>query len=121
MSVFRRLLNLILLQGVVLIYSINTIVGKYASMQEFMSLRFIGFLCLEVAVLGVYAICWQQVIKRFELSVAYANKAMGILWSLLFGVFLFHERVTPGKLAGIALVIVGIILINGAQTGEETA
>ena len=29
----------------------------------------------EIGVLGIYALCWQQVIKRVELSVAYANRA----------------------------------------------
>ena len=114
-----RLLSILLLQGTVAIYSINTIVAKFASGHPLMSLPFLLLLALEVLVMGVYALCWQQMIKRFPLGVAYANKAMGLLWSLLFGVLLFHEGVTVKKLAALALVIAGTILIN--RVGEEEA
>ena len=68
-------------------------------------------------ILGVYAICWQQIIKRFELSIAYANRAMVLVWSLLWAVVIFHDRVTIRNLAGIALVIAGTVIVNTA--GEE--
>ena len=51
----------------------------------------------EIGVLGIYALCWQQVIKRVELSVAYANRAMALLWSLLWAVLLFGEQITVKK------------------------
>ena len=69
-----------------------------------------------VLLLGVYALLWQQVIKRFELSVAYANKAITLLWPLVWGIFIFHEEITPGKVIGILLVMAGIYVLN---TGER--
>ena len=69
-------------------------------------------------ILGIYAICWQQIIKRFELSIAYANRAMVLVWSLLWAVVIFHDHVTVRNLAGIALVIAGTVIVNTA--GEET-
>ena len=45
-----------------------------------------------VAILGIYAIGWQQVIKRMPLTTAYANKAVTLVWGLVWGLLLFHEQ-----------------------------
>ena len=69
--------------------------------------------------LGIYALCWQQVIKRVELSVAYANRAMALLWSLLWAVLLFGEQITVKKLIGVGLVLAGTLIINGGKEQEN--
>ena len=77
-----------ILQLVVLIYTSSTVISKIAA-QSAESGKGWTFLLLygaEIGVLGIYALCWQQVIKRVELSVAYANRAMALLWSLLGGI-----------------------------------
>ena len=33
---------------------------------------------MELFVLGIYAILWQQIIKKFDLTVAYANRGVAI-------------------------------------------
>lgn len=103
---------ILFLQLAVILYSINTVIGKYVSAEAFFSPRFFGLLFLEVAVLGVYAIVWQQLIKRVDLTVAYANKAAGLFWSMIFGALLFAEPVTPRRIFAVALVAAGVILIN---------
>ena len=73
-----------------------------------------------IAVLGIYAIGWQQVIKRMPLTSAYANKAVTIVWGIIWGALLFHESVTPLKLLGAAIVLVGVVLFSLADgEGEE--
>ncbi len=104
--------NLLFLQALVCVFSISTVVARFASAEEFLSFRFILFYCLEVMVLGVYAVFWQQAIKRFDISIAYANKAMVLLWGLLWSVLLFHEPVTPKRVAGVLVVIAGVIILN---------
>ena len=104
-----------MLQGVFLIYSINSIIAKLASAQESFSPAFVALYGAEVAVLGVYAVLWQQMIKRFELSVAYANKAVTLIWAMLWGSLLFHEQITVAKVAGILLVITGIVILNSKK------
>lgn len=108
----------LLLQGGVLIYSINTVCAKIASGKPVLSGAFIGWLALVVLMLGIYALIWQQSMKKIELSVGYANKATGLGWALLWSILLFHDTVTPGKICGIALVIGGTLLMNlkGKQT-----
>ena len=108
----------LMLQIVFFIYSINSLVAKFASAQEPFSLNFILLYGLELCVLGVYAILWQQLIKRMELSVAYSNKAVVLLWAMVFGALLFKEQITLTKVAGILLVIVGIVVLNSEEVKE---
>ena len=111
--------DIILLQMVVVIYSINTVIAKFVSDQPFLSFKFIMLYLLEFAVLGIYAVFWQQMIKRFELSIAYANKAMTLLWSLLWSVLIFRDSVTPAKVVGVLLVIAGTIILNSEVMDEK--
>lgn len=110
--------DILMLQIVFFIYSINSVVAKFASAQEPFSLNFILLYGLELCVLGVYAILWQQLIKRMELSVAYSNKAVVLLWAMVFGALLFKEQITLTKVAGILLVIVGIVVLNSEDVKE---
>ena len=111
--------DILMLQVVFFIYSINSVVAKFASAQEPFSLNFILLYGLELCVLGVYAILWQQLIKRMELSIAYSNKAVVLLWAMVFGSLLFKEQITLTKVAGILLVIVGIVVLHSEKEARE--
>ena len=116
---YNSLGNIILLQLVVMIYSVADVIAKFVSRQEFMSARYIMLFMLEFAALGAYAILWQQAIKHFELSIAYVNKAMTLLWAMIWSIFIFHESLTLQNVLGVALVIVGIIIINGEKEADQ--
>lgn len=113
--------DLLMLQAVFVVYSISSVVSKMASGKELLSFEFILFYGLDVMILGIYALLWQQVIKKFELSIAYANKAITLLWALVWGIVIFREQITPGKVAGIALVMVGIFILNSEEGGKDPA
>ena len=70
-------------------------------------------------ILGVYAILWQQILKKFDLSIAYANKAIGIVWSMVWAVVLFDDTITWKNICGVILVVVGTIILNSDTTGKE--
>lgn len=110
--------DILMLQLVFFIYSINSVVAKLASGQERFSLQFMLLYGLELGILGVYAILWQQIIKKFELSIAYANKAVVLIWAMIWGTILFQEQITISKAAGILLVIAGIVILNSGK-GEK--
>ena len=107
--------DILMLQVVFLIYSGSSVVAKFASNEGLFSLPFILFYGLDVVILGIYALLWQQVIKKFELSVAYANKAVTLLWALVWGIFIFHEKITLFKTVGILLVMAGIFILNSEE------
>lgn len=108
-----------MLQAVFFIYSISSVMSKYASGKDFLSFGFLLFYGLDVMILGIYALLWQQVIKKFELSIAYANKAVTLLWTPIWGIILFHEQITLGKAAGIVLVMIGIFIMNSGEGSGE--
>ena len=110
--------DILMLQAVFMIYSISSVVSKFASGKEVFSFEFILFYGLDVIVLGIYALLWQQVIKKFEWSIAYANKAITLLWALVWGIVIFHEQITAGKVIGILLVMAGIFILN-SDSGDK--
>lgn len=111
--------DIIVLQAIIMIYSISSVVAKLASAQEFMSFRFILFYGMEIAILGIYAILWQQAIKKFELSIAYANRAMVMLWALVWAVVIFGENITGKNIAGLALITIGTMIVNREEKENE--
>lgn len=54
--------------------------------------------------LGVYAILRQQVIRRAELSSAYAKRSAALLWAVFF-----REKLTVRKLVGIGCIVLRMI------------
>ena len=105
--------NVILLQAVIVIYTISSVFAKLASTYEIASAPFLIFMAADFLCLAVYALLWQQMIKRFELSIAYANRSVALLWSMIWSALLFKEGITVTKLLGVALVIAGTLVING--------
>ncbi len=57
---------------------------------------------------GIYAIFWQQNLKHFDVNIAYAHRSVYNVWSLLWSVLIFSERITVGNVLGTVLIIAGI-------------
>jgi len=108
-----------LLHLLLMFYSSVSILGKLAASKPFLSRDFILLYGAEMLVLAVYAIAWQQFIKRMPLSAAYANRAVMIIWGCIWGVLLFHERLTAGKIIGGLLVLCGVALYGLADTEKQ--
>ena len=115
----KKIMNIVQLQGVIIIYTISSVMSKKASASNGDVLRFAFFFGMEFVILGIYALLWQQMIKRFELSVAYANRSMAVFWSMIWAVVFFHDMITVQNVIGVLLVIIGNIIINADQ--EEKA
>lgn len=110
--------QIVLLQAIIIIYTISSIMAKFASGGETIE-RIILFFGLDLLFLGIYAICWQQMIKIFPLSVAYANRAMALLWSAVWAKIIFGENISGRQMLGIGLVIVGTLIINTEKQEEK--
>ena len=100
------------LQLVVMLYTLSSVAAKLASGQAALSLPFFIYYGVEILILGIYAIAWQQIIKRCDLSVAYANRSMAILWSLVWTVIFFHESLTVKNIIGVLIVFAGTMIVN---------
>ena len=110
--------NILILQAVVIVYTLSSVVAKFATGKELFSFSFFLFYGLEIMILGIYAILWQQMIKRFDLSVAYANRAMAIVWSAVWAIVLFKDVLAIKQVVGIAFVVLGTVIVNSDQNKE---
>ena len=95
-----------------MIYTASGVFAKLASGNPFLSLKFILFYGAEFCVLGIYALLWQQIIKRVDLSIAYANRAMAIIWSMIWAVLIFKDNITVKNIIGVIIVLIGTMIVN---------
>lgn len=107
-------LTYIALVGINLLYACVTIFTKYASQQEMMSLPYLFGLGGAIAVMGIYAILWQQVLKRIDLSIAYMFKGTSLVFVMLLAAILFDETITWMNVLGAVIIITGITLFAKA-------
>lgn len=105
-----KLLTYISLVGINLLYAFVTLFTKYASQQEFMSLAYCLGFAGAIGVMGVYAMGWQQILKRIELSTAYMFKGTSLIFIMLLAWLLFDEQITLNNVLGACLIITGVVL-----------
>ncbi len=101
----------------IFIFSFTPVFTKLAGMQALLSVPFLLLYTVSVGILGIYAIVWQQIIKRLPLSEAYANRVVTMAWGVVWGVLFFVENISMQKW-GAAVIIGGVMLFSLAQ-GEE--
>lgn len=105
--------GIIFLQAIIVIYTFSSVCGKMATHgNEFMSRMFIIYILLDFVLLAVYALLWQQGLKRFDLNVAYANRSVAIIWSMVWSALIFREGITVANIIGTAIIITGTMLVN---------
>lgn len=102
---------LLLLHGLFLMYSLGGIASKTASTHEFMSIPFLFFYGLSLVNLVIYAVLWQIVLRKVPLTIAFANKAVVIIWTMLWGALFFGEAISAKMIVGAAIIIVGVCLV----------
>lgn len=97
-----------------IVYACTSIFTKMASRQEVLSLSYFLWLSGAVGVMGIYAILWQQVLKRIELSTAYMFKGTSLIFGLFIAWSVLEEQITWNNMIGAAIIIVGIAMFAKA-------
>lgn len=102
-------------------YSLSSVCSKLASELPFLSLPFCLYYIVILVLLVIYAIGWQQIIKRLPLTTAFSNKAVTVVWGIIWGAVFFQEPITIKKVIGAILIIAGVVLYARADatSGEE--
>lgn len=101
------------------LYSLVSVFSKLGSRTEAFSLLFFVYYGAVFLCLGLYAIGWQQILKKMSLSGAFSGKAVVILWGILWGALLFGEAVTLRKIIGALVVMAGVILFSRAEEEKK--
>lgn len=98
------------LVAVNLLYACVTLFTKYAAQHAFLSWQYCAGLCGAIGVMGAYAICWQQVLKRIELSTAYMFKGTSLIFVMLLAFAIFGEAITTMNIIGACVIVLGITM-----------
>ncbi len=114
----KKLAVFVALHIMLAIYSVGGVLSKMAAKTTFLGLDFCLYYFGIIVILGVYAIIWQQIIKELPLTVAFANKAVTVLWGIVWGIMIFNETITPIQIVGALLIIIGIVLYS-IDAGEN--
>lgn len=116
MSKLKHLKNesiryIIYLHLLMVFYSMGTVCSKLASGYPVLSMPFIALYAIVLLVLGVYAILWQQILKKMSLITAYANKAVTVIWGMIWGMVFFKEQIRFNHVIGAAIIILGVCFV----------
>ena len=98
------------------LYSCSGVLSKLASRYAFLSAGFCICYAGIIALLGIYAICWQQIIKRMPLTTANANRAITVVWGMVWGVVVFKEHLGILQVAGGIVVLIGVALFASSDS-----
>ena len=115
-----RIKTLFALHMLLMVYSTSGILSKLAAGVDFLSIEFCLYYGGALFLLGVYAIGWQQILKRLPLTTAFSNKAVTIVWGIVWGALFFFEPITLPKAVGALLISAGVVLFSHAD-GQESS
>ena len=119
-----RIKDYLFLHFCVVLFSFTSVFSKSASIQfnegGLKNPLLYVFIFLMFFDCFVYAICWQKMIKRFDLNIGYANRSVYLLWSQVWAVLIFGEQLSARNVIGILIVLVGVIVVSlSAQQEQE--
>lgn len=107
----EKIKKYIYLHFLLFLFSFCGVFSKMAAKYEFLSTRFCICYSISIIILGLYAIFWQQILKKFSLTTAFFNKAITIIWGMLWGLIFFKELITIYQIIGTIIVLIGVGLV----------
>lgn len=113
----NKLSSFVLLNFLLLLYSFCAVLGKKAGEYPLFSKMFIVYYICSLVLLFIFSLGWQQVIKTLPLSVAYSNKALIVVWGVIWGNVFFGEKISSMQFLGLCFVIVGVIIYAFSENG----
>lgn len=92
-------------------YACTGICTKMAAQQEMWTWPYLLWFGGAVAIIGLYAILWQQILRHVELSTAYLFKGTTLIFTMLIAALLFSEAITIPNIVGSVIIVIGITLL----------
>lgn len=87
-----------------------------------MDMRYIGFIMIKSVIIFIAWICSFKAIKKLPIGFFGIMDMSRVIFASLLGMFALKEVMTLGKLFGMALVLLGLLLVNlkKDKNGEKT-
>lgn len=108
----KQIVNFIYLQLLFFIYSLAGLASKKASQYKFLSQEFLKYYLVELFVIFIYAFLWQQIIKKYDIVIAYASKGVVIIWMMIWSVMFFKENIKFNNIIGAIIIVCGIWMVS---------
>lgn len=67
---------------------------------------------LGLAIYGLSVIMWLWVLSKVDLSIAYPFVGLSFVVTMCFGAIVLNESVTPARMLGTLLIVIGCVLIG---------
>lgn len=113
------MINYLILHILFIVYAFNTVLGRMAAPYGWTDWHRFALLGGVLFLLGIYAIGWQVMLKKFNLGVAYANRSAVVLWGILLAWLCLGETLSWTLAVGAVLIIGGIILVSTEEDAHE--
>jgi len=72
-------------------------------------------LLIGLSFYGIGAVAYILLLTRVNLSVAAPAVSIGYIFSVLIGCFILKESISPLRLVGLSLIVMGVILLVGKK------
>ena len=115
----KKLKYILILHIVLAVYSFLVMASKLAAGEAFLSPKFLVYYGVVLSTLFAYALVWQQLLKKLPLFTAYANKAVTIVWGIVWGYIFFDEPITMKKMVGAIVIFIGVCFVVAADYKNE--
>lgn len=100
----------------IMIFSFTPVFTKMASFEfnknGIWGIGLYFYLFLMLLDCFIYALAWQKIIQKFELSTAYANKSVYLIWSQIWAAVIFHETLSMQNIIGLVIVLIGVLVVQ---------
>lgn len=115
-----NLVNFLLILSNTCILVIGQFLWKYGMMKTTFSLNplalmkmlFSPFIFSGLVMYGAATILWLFILSRVPLSVAYPVQSIAYVLAVFGACFVFHEPLSPTKIIGVILIILGVSFIG---------
>jgi multidrug transporter EmrE-like cation transporter len=98
---------------------LNQTGGLTLSVEMFFQLATNPLVLFGLGVFGFSALLWLVALMRADLSFAYPFLSLSYVLVLVGGVVLFHENITPLRLIGFSIIILGLFVVaNGEKRAQ---
>lgn len=84
---------------------------KLTSSYQQLSLEWILGYVVVLFLFFIYALLWQQILKKVTLLIAYVFKGSSIIFTLFLSMIIFGETITLSNVIGCLVIISGLILM----------
>ena len=104
----------------VLLNSMSGVASKMAGRYPLLSMGFVFYYGLDLLLIFAFALVWQQVLSHMSLTFAITNRPIRVIYSLIWSVLIFREKVTPLMVVGVLVILTGVIIGVSKDAESDT-